>query len=82
MDIFHSVAAARLIFTLGGVNFLSLLAIFLTCRCLPTSRVGKDLLKNRRYQRIYKYHCYLWYVLGLSVVVHAFFATMFAGIPF
>ena len=81
-DFFHSTAVAKLIFSLGLLNFLAALAIFLTCRCLPTSRAGQNLLKKSWYQRVYKYHCYLWYILGASVVVHAFFAIMFAGVPF
>jgi hypothetical protein len=82
MDIFHSVFAARLIFILGIVNFLLLLLMFFTCRCLPTSKIGKSLMNNHRYKQFYKYHCYLWYFLGLSVVIHALFAIMLTGIPF
>ncbi|RJQ39888.1 MAG: hypothetical protein C4555_02460 [Dehalococcoidia bacterium] len=82
MSIFQSVLAARLIFILGILNLLSLAAIFATCRCLPASRFGKGLMENRFYRKIFKYHCYVWYVLWVSVIVHAFFAIMFAGIPF
>ncbi|MBI2854114.1 MAG: hypothetical protein HYX87_04230 [Chloroflexi bacterium] len=79
---FQSVGAARVIFILGILNFLTLLFISSSCRCLPMSRVGKNLLKNHYYQRFYKFHCYLWYILGASVVIHASLAIMYAGIPF
>jgi len=65
MNIFHSIFAARVIFILGILNFLLMLFLLFTCRCLPTSRIGKGWMKNRNYVRVYKYHCYLWYVLAV-----------------
>ncbi len=82
IDFFRSVASARIIFSLGLLNFVTLAALFTTCRCLPTSRIGKNWLKNKRYQKVYKYHCYLWYVLGASVIVHLSLAIAYLGNPF
>ena len=81
MDVFQSVAVARLILSLGIVNFILILLIFLSCRCLPGSRVGSKLMKIRWYKRFFGNHCYLWAILWPSVVLHAFFAVMFLGWP-
>ena len=82
MDIFHSLFAARLVFVLGIANFLLVAMLFASCRCLPTSRIGAGLMKREGYKRWYKYHCYIWYALGMSVAVHAVFAVALAGVPF
>jgi len=82
MDIFHSVFAARLVFSLGVMNLILVVLLFSTCRCLATSRIGVGLMKRNWYQHYYKYHCYLWWVLATSVIVHAVFAVGLMGIPF
>jgi len=81
MDFFDSVAVARLILFLGIFNFILILLIFLSCRCLPGSRVGSRLMKIRWYKRFFGNHCYLWTILWPSVGLHAFFAIMFMGWP-
>ena len=81
MDVFDSVAVARLILFLGIFNFILILLIFLSCRCLPGSRIGSRLMKVRWYKRFFGNHCYLWAVLWPSVILHAFFAIMFLGWP-
>jgi len=82
MDIFHSLAAVRLIFILGIVNLVTVFLISFSCRCLPGSKlVGKALMKNNLYRRFFTYHCYIWPVFWTSVVIHAFFAIMLVGWP-
>jgi len=81
MDVFQSVAIARLILLLGIINFILILLIFLSCRCLPASRIGSRLMKVRWYKRFFGNHCYLWAILWPSVILHAFFAAMFLGWP-
>jgi len=81
MDFFHSLAAARIIFALGILNFLLIVLITLSCRCVSGSNIGSRLMRYRFYKRFFAKHCYLWYVLCPSVVVHAFFAVMFMGWP-
>lgn len=82
MDIFQSIIAARLVFIFGIVNLVTAVLVLLSCRCIPTSRVTRSLMKYKAYQRFYKYHCYIWWVFWVSVVVHAVFATAFFGSPF
>ena len=45
MDIFHSVAAVRVIFILGIINLVSGILAFLTCRCVPGARITGNLLE-------------------------------------
>jgi hypothetical protein len=74
--------AIRVLFVLGIVNLVTGLLIFFSCRCLPGSRFGKSLMKNKWYQRFFKLHCYIWWVFWTSVVVHAIFAIVYVGWPF
>ncbi len=73
----------KLIFSLGISNAVLMTLVFLTCRCVPMTRViGPRLMKFGFYQRFYKVHCYLWPFLWASVIVHAIFAIGFFGNPF
>jgi hypothetical protein len=81
MDFFQSVTAARVILALGILNFVLIVLMFSSCRCVLGSRIGGRLMKHRFYKRFTTKHCYLWYILCPSVVVHAFFAIMFMGWP-
>jgi hypothetical protein len=77
-----TVAAMRVLFVLGVVNAATGLALFLTCRCLPTSKIGRGLMARRWFVRIYKYHCYLWWIFWASVIIHAVLALKYLGWPF
>ena len=58
-----TIVALRTLFILGLINAATALLLFLTCRCLPTSRIGKKgLMAHRWFVRVYKYHCYLWWI--------------------
>jgi len=81
MDVFHSILTAKIIFYTGILNLTALLLLFVTCRCLPALRIGKSLMANRYYKNFYKYHCYLWYILGISAIIHAVLALVFYGVP-
>ena len=81
MNIFDPLVAIRLIFILGSVNLVTGLLIFLSCRCLPGSKIGGWLMKHQPYQRFYRYHCYIWRVFWASVMIHAILAIIFIGWP-
>jgi hypothetical protein len=74
--------ALRILFVLGIVNLVTGLAIFLTCRCLPGAKIGKNLMKRRWFQAVFKYHCYIWWIFWASVIVHTLFAIKYIGWPF
>lgn len=82
MNIFQTAAAAQLVFVLGIVNLTFVALILFTCRCLPTWKPTKGIMKLKWFQRVYKYHCYLWWILIPSVIIHATFALGLYGIPF
>jgi len=83
MNVFHSAFAVKLIFVLGIVNLVSLILLLVTCRCFPGLKIfsGK-LMQHPVYKRIFKYHCYVWWIFLTSVVVHAVFAIGSYGVPF
>lgn len=74
--------ATRVLFILGIINLLTGLAVFLSCRCLPGSRIGKRLMQHRWYQGFFKFHCYIWWAFWISVIVHAILAIVYIGVPF
>ncbi len=71
----------RLLFILGIVNLLAGLLIFFSCRCLPGSRIGGNLMKHPAYQRFFKLHCHIWKVFWSSVIIHASLALAIIGWP-
>jgi hypothetical protein len=81
MDFFQSVTAARVVFFLGILNFVLILLIFFSCRCVSGSKSGSRLMTQRFYKRFFAKHCYLWYIFWLSVTIHAFFAIMYLRWP-
>ncbi len=74
--------AMRVLFSLGMVNLVTGLLVFFTCRCLPGFQWAKFLMKYRWYQRIFKLHCYFWWIFWASVITHAIFAIIYVGWPF
>lgn len=82
MSIFDSIVALRVIFILGIINLVAGILVLFSCRCVPGLKITHRLMQYRAYTRFYKYHCYIWWVFWLSVIVHAVFAIMFSGIPF
>ncbi|OGN99049.1 MAG: hypothetical protein A2Y58_00445 [Chloroflexi bacterium RBG_13_51_52] len=77
-----ALVATRILFVLGIVNVITGLLIFFSYRCLPGSKLGKNLMKYRWYQKYFKLHCYIWWIFWLSVIVHAIFAIVYIGWPF
>ncbi len=86
MDLLQPIVAARIVFIFGIINLVSGALIFLSCRCTPgsriTMRITGNLMQYAVYKRFFGYHCYFWWVLVTSVIVHAIFAFTIIGIPF
>ena len=80
IEIFYQVAP-NIIFILGIVNLLTGFTIFFSCRCLPTSKIGKGLMQKGWYKNFYQYHCLIWKIFWPSVIIHAILAIVFFGIP-
>jgi hypothetical protein len=81
MNVFDPLLATRLIVVLGIINLLTGALVVFSCRCLPGSKVGSRIMKNKGYQRFYKYHCYIWRVFWPSVMIHAILALIIFGWP-
>jgi magnesium-transporting ATPase (P-type) len=76
-----SLIAIRVLFILGIINLAAGILIFFSCRCLPGSRIGKRLMKYKWYQGFFKWHCYIWWIFWISVVIHAIFGLIYIGWP-
>jgi hypothetical protein len=82
MNIFQSIIAARVTYSLGIINLVTGLLVLFSCRCLPGSKVARKWMEHKKYQRFYKYHCYYWWAFWISVITHAVFGIAFLGNPF
>ena len=83
MNIFETEIAPRLAFILGILNLVSGILVLLTCRCIPVLRLtGGKLMQNPVYKAVYKYHCFIWWVFWISVIIHAIMAIGFYGVPY
>ena len=79
---FSAVVNSRIIFVLGITNLLSGLFVFFTCRCLPGWKLTRPLMQHAWYQRVFKWHCTIWWIFWVSVIVHAIYAIGLYGAPF
>jgi cytochrome b561 len=50
--------------------------LFFTCRFIPTFNLTKPLVNKKWFKTIYKYHTYIWWLLGPSVLIHAVIALL------
>ena len=73
----------KIVFILGITNILSILLVFLSCRCLIGIKfVNKMWQKYNWYKKFYSKHCYFWWIFIISVLLHAIFAFIIFGNPF
>lgn len=82
MELFQSIVAARVLFVLGIINLVGGILIFLSCRCLSGSAILSRVRRHPFYQRLFSYHCYIWWIFWLSVIVHAILGIGLLGNPF
>jgi len=66
----------------GITNVLFLLLVIFSCRCMGFWRITKWIFGYENYQKFYKFHCFFWYGLIISVFIHATLAIYLFGIPF
>jgi len=76
-EFFHSQIARDIILIFAACNIVLGLLVFFTCRCLPGFKFAHGLMRNKNYLNFYKFHCYLWLLFLISVMVHAVFAINF-----
>ncbi len=83
MDITPPAFTIQILFFLGIVNLVTLLLIYATCRCIPgsvISRITGNLMQYAAYKSFFRYHCYLWWVLWTSVIIHATLGVWLLGV--
>ncbi len=71
-----------LVLALGLLNLFSLGLVFFSCRCMGGMSLTSRLFKRAWFQRFYKYHCYYWGLLWLSIATHMVIAISIVGLPF
>jgi len=72
---------AQVIKILGVLNITMATLLFSSCRCIPASKLFRNIMDRPAYKSYFKYHCYIWYVFWPSVIVHAAIAfTVFGGL--
>ncbi len=74
--------APKAIFVLGIINLVTGIMVFLTCRCPAGSKRLAKLRQYPLYQSLFSYHCYIWWVFWVSVIIHAIVAIILVGSPF
>ena len=71
----------QIIKALGILNLTMAILLFISCRCIPATKMFSHIMEHSWYKSYYKYHCYLWYVFWTSVVIHASLAIAFLRVP-
>jgi hypothetical protein len=79
---FSPLVEARIIFITAIINIVAILMVLLSCRCINSWKITAWLAKYHWFKRYFKWHCYVWYVLLPSIIVHAVFAIQMLGVPF
>ena len=78
--IFEAAFQERLVVLFGYLNVLFVLLLLSSCRCVGIFKVFRGLLtENKVFRRFYDFHCYFWYGLLISVVLHAVLAVDLYG---
>jgi len=74
----------RAAIVLGVITVVLALAIFASCRTFASllHRVGlKNVTQNRAYKSFNKYHSFLWWFMGVTLVSHLTLAFIHTGLP-
>jgi hypothetical protein len=66
----------------GLTNLLFFVLIFLSCRCLGNGPLLNRLSQYAWYKNFYRFHCYYWWLLFFSVLLHTLLATYLFGLGF
>lgn len=80
--VFGGALDAQVIFLLGILNVLSMLAVFFSCRCLAGQKFVQAMMQKNWYRKFYSLHCYYWWLFFASVLAHTLLAFNVFGWPF
>jgi hypothetical protein len=79
---FSVIVEARIVFVTAIINLAFIALILLSCRCMNMWKLTAGLNKQPWYKKVFRWHCYLWYVFLPSLIIHAIFAIRLLGVPF
>jgi hypothetical protein len=79
---FSVIVEARIVFVTALINLVFIALILLSCRCMGMWKLNTGLNKQGWYKKLFKWHCYLWFVFLPSLIIHAILAIRLLGVPF
>jgi len=82
MAVFGGTLGFQIMFLLGIVNILSMLAVFFSCRCLVGHKFVQAMMQKNWYRKFYSWHCMFWWIFFASVLAHTLLAFSVFGWPF
>ena len=65
----------------GITNFILLLLIIFSCRCVGVCKITKKLFDRKWFMAIYNKHCWYWYAFYVSVILHIIAGLYVFGPP-
>lgn len=73
---------SRIVFVTAMINIVFVLLVLFSCRCINMWKISSGLRHYGWFKKFFSWHCYAWYVLLPSIIVHAVFAIRLLGVPF
>jgi len=71
----------RLLFLFGVTNLCGIVLVLFSCRCIFSPGFISQMLRYKWYKKYYQRHCFYWWVLIVSAVLHTTLAFWIFGIP-
>lgn len=72
----------QIMFLSGIFGLMFFVLIFCTCVCLGGKRLVQKLATKSWYQKLRSFHCWFWWGLFVSMLVHIALAFYLFGWPF
>jgi hypothetical protein len=79
---FSVIIEARIVFVTAMINLAAIALILFSCRCINTWKLTSVINKHAWFKKFFRWHCYLWFILLPSLVLHAVLAIRLLGVPF
>ncbi len=79
-NIFQTDLMHWIVFSLGVINLVAILAVFSSCR-VARSWLPSGVTNSGAYKSFFRYHGVIWNVLFGSVLVHMTLAALHTGLP-
>jgi len=80
LQFFNSTFGFKLMYLFGIINFICALFLFSTCRCIKSPKYYW-LTKYKIFSKLYPYHCYVWKIFIISIILHTILAIIIFDNP-